>query len=68
MRPVFRPQLFDLTWPKAFDIVDFVNKMKGENIMEDFVQSDELASQIEAYEAERELTSARAFDRISSVN
>ena len=29
--------------------------------MEDFVQSDELSSQIEAYEAELELTGARVF-------
>lgn len=36
--------------------------------MEDFVQSDELSSQIEAYEAELELTNARAFDKISPVN
>ena len=36
--------------------------------MEDFVQSDELSSQIETYEAELELTGARAFDRISPVN
>lgn len=36
--------------------------------MEDFVQSDELSSQIETYEAWLELTSAKAFDKINSVN
>ena len=36
--------------------------------MEDFVQSDELSSKIEAYEAWLELTSAKVFDKISSVN